>query len=152
MSHVRAFMSSRLAPIGLLCVLVLVPGCRRAARVKAEPLPQVPAPFASPPVLPGAVDVAALVERVRPAVVNITAVHEITVHMPAWPFGEWLPAPGRGRGGDEVLREGALGSGFLIDREGHVVTNAHVVDQAELVEVKLADDREYRARSLARTR
>lgn len=45
-----------------------------------------------------------------------------------------------------MLRERALGSGFVVDRDGHVATNAHVVDQADVVQIKLADDRELRAR------
>src|SRR5262245_34483994 len=41
-----------------------------------EPIPNPPAPFATPPLLPGTPDVAGLVEKIKPAVVNITAVHE----------------------------------------------------------------------------
>jgi serine protease Do len=44
------------------------------------------------------------------------------------------------------VKQQALGSGFLIDAQGHVVTNAHVIDDADIVKVKLADDREYRAK------
>jgi S1-C subfamily serine protease len=44
------------------------------------------------------------------------------------PFGE--PAP----------EQSATGSGFVIDDEGHVMTNAHVVDGAEQIEVTLGDD------------
>src|SRR5450432_578981 len=42
-----------------------------------DPLPSIPAPFATPPLLPGTPDVAGLVEKIKPAVVNITAVHEM---------------------------------------------------------------------------
>jgi len=45
-----------------------------------------------------------------------------------------------------VLKQQALGSGFLVDKQGHVVTNAHVIDGADTVKVKLADDREYTAK------
>ncbi len=41
---------------------------------------------------------------------------------------------------------GATGSGFLIDEEGHVVTNQHVVAGAETVEVRFPNGEEYRAR------
>jgi serine protease Do len=43
-----------------------------------------------------------------------------------------------------------VGSGFLIDHAGHVVTNAHVVEQASTVTVRLADDREFPARVAGR--
>jgi serine protease Do len=88
--------------------------------------------------------------------VNITTVHE--VRMPrgdfGFPgFGDMAPffrqGPQRRGGegeGDQVQKQQALGSGFIIDAQGHVVTNAHVVDDADQVKVRLADDREYRAK------
>ena len=126
---------------------------------------QTPAPFATPPVLPGTPDVATLVARVKPAVVNITTIHEVKVghsgmQFPGFgdlfrmmPHGQNGPSPfeqgpddqGSG-GGDEVMKQQALGSGFLVDAQGHVVTNAHVIDGADMVKVKLADDREFRAK------
>jgi serine protease Do len=92
---------------------------------------------------------------VKPAVVNITTIHEMKrmrADVPdGFPFelfgGRAVP---RGRGGsggeDEVLKQQALGSGFLIDKQGHVVTNAHVIDDADVVKVRLTDDREYSAK------
>ncbi|MBD3245644.1 MAG: Do family serine endopeptidase [Candidatus Omnitrophica bacterium] len=44
----------------------------------------------------------------------------------------------------EYRRQG-LGSGVIIDREGHILTNAHVVDGAESIKVKLSDGREFDA-------
>jgi S1-C subfamily serine protease len=49
-----------------------------------------------------------------------------------------LPSPF----GDEAPQQAATGSGFVIDHEGHVMTNAHVVDGAEQIEVTLGDDEE----------
>src|ERR1700722_11456925 len=60
-------------------------GCQHAAPASQESPPQAPAPFATPPVLPGTPDIATLAAKVRPAVVNITTVHE--VHMPRGDFG-----------------------------------------------------------------
>ena len=55
-------------------------------------------------------------------------------------------------GGDQVYRQKALGSGFIVDSAGHVVTNAHVVEDADAVRVKLADDREFDAKVIGRRR
>ena len=119
-------------------------GCRRhSAPPSPQPLPQTPAPFAGAPVSAGTPDIADLVARVRPSVVNITAVHEIALPHHGWP----LASPG---GGDRVLKEGALGSGFVIDTAGHIVTNAHVIDEAQEVRVKLADERDFHARVVAK--
>src|SRR5712671_4502195 len=43
----------------------------------ADPLTPIPAPFATPPLLPGTPDVAALVAKIKPSVINITTVHEM---------------------------------------------------------------------------
>ena len=152
-----------LTALPILTALAAGTGCQHpaAAASPQESLPETPAPFATAPVLPGTPDIATLAARVRPAVVNITTVHE--VHMPRGDFGfpgfgdllpffnqghrGHLPGGESGEGeGDAVQKQQALGSGFLIDAQGHVVTNAHVVDDADLVKVKLADDREYRAK------
>jgi serine protease Do len=121
------------------------------------PLTSTPPPFAAPPVLPGTPDVATLVAKIKPSVVNVTIVHEIR---PArgqgnFPFGldPFVPfGPGGpdGRGGDEIYRQKGLGSGFIVDGKGHVVTNAHVVEGADQVKVKLADEREFSAKVVGR--
>jgi serine protease Do len=141
-------------------------GCQRSAAAAATAPPetaqQVPAPFPNPPVLPGTPDVATLVAKVRPSVVNITT--EQQVHVPrggafGFPgFGDMFPffnqgQPGRHGShgddegnGDQVMKQQALGSGFIVDGQGHVVTNAHVISEADTVKVKLFDDREFRAK------
>jgi serine protease Do len=96
---------------------------------------------------------------VTPAVVNITTIHDIRQQqVPEFefpfgfdPFGMFPgmrrgPGGGNGNGNDQVLRQRALGSGFIIDAQGHVVTNAHVVEQADQVRVKLSDEREFEAK------
>jgi serine protease Do len=164
----------KLLPISALA-LVLGTGCQHAASAASgqDGVPQTPAPFATPPVLTGTPDVATLVAKVKPAVVNITTVQEVKVGhggmqfrgfgdlfrmMPHGqgqspfggddsPFGGQGNDNGNGGGaGDEVMKQQALGSGFLVDAQGHVVTNAHVIDGADMVKVKLADDREFRAK------
>lgn len=101
----------------------------------------------------GLPDFVALARNLRPVVVNIstTQVSEGTQGF-ASPFGEedpfsefWRrffgnPFP---RG---PFRQKSLGSGFIIDREGSILTNHHVVENAEKITVKLADEREFEAK------
>jgi len=67
------------------------------------------------------------------------------------PFSQFfhnLPEPPQG--GDVPTR--ALGSGFIVSRDGVILTNAHVVSGANLVTVTLSDHRQYKARVLGSDR
>ena len=144
------------AASGSPATLVTGSGARLAAA--NETVAATPAPFATPPVLGGTPDVAALVAKVKPSVVNITTVHEIhpASTEDGFPFGPFgghphLPfGPGRRGGENPTLKKKALGSGFLVDGLGHVVTNAHVVEGANEVKVKLSDEREFTAKVVGR--
>ncbi len=57
------------------------------------------------------------------------------------------PAPGQGpEQGPREFESRSLGSGFIISGEGYVLTNAHVVDSADEITVRLTDKREFKAR------
>ena len=76
-----------------------------------------------------------LAERLKPALV------QVKVSRSAEPQAE-SPHPGM----PEERR--ATGSGFLIRQDGYLVTNAHVVDSAERIQVKLSDGRRFEARQI----
>jgi serine protease Do len=74
---------------------------------------------------------------VNPSVVNISVVQKEEVSYPQSPdfpfFGPSLP-----QGPQEQYRNG-LGSGFVLDKEGHIVTNNHVVAGADTITVTFYD-------------
>jgi serine protease Do len=123
-----------------------------------ETVSSTPAPFASPPLLAGTPDVAALVAKVKPSVVNIMTIHDVHPaklddNFPFAPFGAQPFSPfGPGRRGGEgpAHKRRAQGSGFIVDAKGHVITNAHVVEGADEVKVKLGDEREFSAKVIGR--
>ena len=137
-------MLHRLAPF-LLLVLAL-PACHRstttastapstasATRAPATPPGELPAPEPSVGDLELAFERAAA--AIAPSVVSVLVEQEARSELPAWmrPFG----AP---RG--EVQ---GLGSGVIIDEAGYILTNNHVVKDAQSVKVRLHDDRELPA-------
>nr|AUN35549.1 HtrA protease/chaperone protein [uncultured bacterium] len=97
-----------------------------------------------------------IVKKAGPAVVNISvnATRKASAEMPQIPeeFREFF----RGFGGknmpnfpnmprgDTPMR--GLGSGFIVSNDGYILTNAHVVDGADTVTVRLTDRREFRAK------
>ena len=92
----------------------------------------------------GVPDFADLVSQVGPAVVSITSTMRADNEMPRR-FSGMMPGmpgtpEGRGRSGQ------ARGSGFLVNANGTIVTNNHVVRDAEKVEVQLADGTRLPAR------
>ena len=54
--------------------------------------------------------------------------------------------PGQGKEGKGRLVPSGLGSGVIVSPDGYILTNNHVVDEAEKVEVKLPDGREFTAK------
>ena len=88
---------------------------------------------------------------VKPAVVNIFSTR--TVRTPGFAGGPDDPFEdffrhffGEGGPQERPYRQRSLGSGFVISADGYIVTNAHVVQQAEQIQVKLATGEAYDAK------
>ena len=97
--------------------------------------------------LPGSF--ADLAERLMPSVVNISTTQVITTRTNPFPF-EFPPGSPfedmfRDFGEPQQRRTSALGSGFIIDAEGIVVTNNHVIQGAEDIFVTVNGEKEYEA-------
>lgn len=94
--------------------------------------------------------VSQVVENVGPAVVRIDASRQVSRQLPdafndpalRQFFGDRIPMPPSER---EV---NGSGSGFILNSNGEILTNAHVVDRADRVTVTLKDGREYEGRVL----
>jgi serine protease Do len=95
-------------------------------------------------------DFTELVERQGPAVVNISTTQIIrqAQGIPGIPEGDPFYEFFR-RFAPQMPREKesqSLGSGFLISEDGYLLTNAHVVDRADKITVRLTDKREFKAK------
>ena len=120
-------------------------GNSQAAPALAAALPGVPPSFAD------------LAERLGPAVVNIKVTKIEKAQAPDMPgFGEgpfgdmfrhFFGDQGRGPG---AYRTQGAGSGVIINADGTVLTNNHVVENAKEITVTLSDKREFKARTIGR--
>ena len=121
-------------------------GCAPSA---AAPTPSVQAAQSAPRL--AVPDFTRLVEQAGPAVVNISVTQKARPAAQALPFDKDDPfyeffrrfqpptAP------NQAPRHG-VGSGFIVTTDGYILTNAHVVDGAKEVDVKLTDRREFVAK------
>jgi serine protease Do len=118
---------------------------RAGTPAEAEPASDVPP---AQPAAAGPVNFAEIAARMNPAVVNIDATARARRARRLVEEGS-RRGPGQadpfdlGRRGDAPRR--GTGTGFLIDPEGHILTNHHVIEGAERLTVKLADGRTLRA-------
>lgn len=159
-------MKARIPAIALVLVTAAATAAVILPSATAEPAAQqaAPAPAATAPapeLVTGLPDFTRLVEQVGPGVVSIEAV--ITMRSaqrgpragapedmfpeifrrffgPGFPFGDQPGAPGA-----PVPRGMSMGTGFLISEDGYLLTNHHVVANAEEVRVRLHDHRQFDA-------
>ena len=133
----------------------------------APATPTTPAPTVALP------DFAALAQQISPSVVNISSTQEVkgpSMSGPRGPGGPGGPgAPGGPGGPDDPFHEffepferffgpprrgpfraKSLGSGFVIDASGYIITNNHVVENADEIMVRLSTGKEFKAKVIGR--
>jgi serine protease Do len=100
-------------------------------------------------------DFTGLVEKYSPAVVNVSTTQKAAARGESNPdmdeffrrfFGpDGRPQPPDGGGGSPFGQRRSLGSGFIISTDGYILTNNHVVEDAEEIVVRMNDRRELTA-------
>lgn len=108
-------------------------------------------------------DFADLAERLLPAVVNISTTQTVQNRgmpdgIPQFPpgspfeefFKDFFERQQRGEGNQPPRQVSSLGSGFIVDARGYVVTNNHVIADADQVRVILHDNTELEAKVVGR--
>ncbi|HEY1270131.1 MAG TPA: DegQ family serine endoprotease [Candidatus Binatia bacterium] len=134
--------------------------------------------YAAAPDVRGLPDFVSLAKKLTPVVVNVSTTQSAGNQSPSAsqpspfsrrgprggqgqgqdedPFGDFWrrffgnPPGGGGGGGGRGFRQQSLGSGFIIDRDGTILTNNHVVDNGSKITVKLQDGREFDAKVLGK--
>jgi serine protease Do len=169
-SKKTGYLLGAVAGAGVMAAAVAGAGMRLpAAQAEQHPgglIKASTAPIFAPP--PGApMSFADIVDRVSPAVVSINVTSRVDPaqlrQIPGLPFA--IPAP-RGGGGDDeeggdqggrtergqprLPTQQSSGSGFFISADGYVVTNNHVVENAESIKVVLKDETELDAEIVGR--
>ncbi len=145
-------MKHRTGYLGLIVLLIfslLVPLTTVVAGVQSQDVVMVPANFSE------------LAELARPGVVNIRTERTMKdggrvfrhffgdkFHGQRNPFEDFF-GPFKDQPQREYKQQ-SLGSGFIIDKEGYIVTNNHVIDGADQIKVRLYNEKEYEANVVGR--
>ena len=100
-----------------------------------------------------------LAEKLLPSVVNISTTQKVTGRAedipqfdfpPGSPFRDFFEQFQRKRRESPQRRGTSLGSGFIIDKTGFIVTNNHVIEGADQITVVLHDERKFEAKLVGR--
>jgi serine protease Do len=130
--------------IGVFSSATLFPPYSQPEALASPDLPTPPESFSQ------------LAKKASPSVVNISTVKVIKgrggARLPFGqndPFRDFFDRFFRNQVPEE-FRQRSLGSGFIIDKDGFILTNNHVVEKSDEIKVKLADETEFEAKIIGR--
>jgi len=143
----KAFVTVVMTAVLILAVLIFHP----TVNAWAIPLDQTATPESF----------STLADTASPAVVNISTVKTIKGGGPVFrhfyqnPWGDQDPFKDFfekffGDEQQQEFKQRSLGSGFIIDKDGYIVTNNHVIADADEIKVKLNSGKEYNAKIIGR--
>ena len=145
-------MKAKAVPIALLVAALFGTGI--GAGVSQFQFPRAQAAISAPAAVQTLPDFAAIVDANKAAVVNITAssaakptaaAPELPEEFRNGPYGEFFR---RFQIPEQNVPRRGMGSGFIVEPDGVILTNAHVVDGADEVRVRLIDRREFKGKVL----
>ena len=141
---------------GLMIILIagFIWGYALESDIAAKKEPEIESPAMMVPA-----SFSELAKQAQPGVVNIRTVKTVKGggrvfrHFFGNPFNPQDPFHNFGPSPDERApdyKQRSLGSGFIIDRDGYIVTNNHVIEGADEIKVSLANDKEFDAEIVGR--
>ena len=149
-NHGRTFLAGAVVALALVAGVALAPhiGFTAGSRTPLwteRPMEVAPAPVAAP-------NWVQLAKELKPAVVNVSSKRVEGGVQGRSPFGQGDPFEQFFRQYGEQPRRSvrSMGSGFIINANGHILTNNHVVEGATELTVKLSDGREVSAKVIGR--
>jgi serine protease Do len=126
--------------------------------IAVKPTPSAPVSAsvsADTPMVPG--NFSDLAEKVRPGVVNIQVAKKVknAGFLQGNPFGDQNPfgdffGPFSKGNPPRAPEQRGVGSGFVMSRDGYILTNNHVVEDADQIKVKFANGKEYEGKVVGR--
>ncbi|MEK6671907.1 MAG: DegQ family serine endoprotease [Nitrospirota bacterium] len=141
-----------LSPVKVIIAVVVALSLQAASAYPAQFWQTIPGSEAQKPIPLTNETVSGLAEKLRPAVVNISVTHLVkSGGVPNTPFSEndpfgdfWKKFYGENE--PKEYKKKGLGSGVIINKEGYIITNNHVIQKANDITVILHNKKQYQAK------